>query len=149
MSEYTKKALFSRLTGSDALTELLGTDENNGPAIFNATMNQKLQDLENPETSWTDPCVTFRETDGSADSRFRTETIDNEICDIEVWARTSSALVIPRIAAEVDKLLHNQDLTLESGENYDCVRFAQQPDLYDDKIKFHFGLYRYRLVVRR
>lgn len=141
MSAVTKKALYSTLAGGTALTNLLSTDENNDPAIFNAFLNK----LESPSF----PCITFRESSGSADQRFKSETVDQEIWDLEIWAKTESALVVSQIFAEVDRLLHNKTLTLETGRNYDCVRIAQNPDMYDTKLNLSFGLYRYKLVASR
>ena len=139
MSEYSKKAIYSALSGRAALTTLLGTDEDANPAIYNVSFNA----VSDPPF----PCVTFREGDGSADQRFRTETVGSEIFDLEAWARTESGLIIPRILEQIDAALHNQRLTLASGYNFESVRLTQSPDLYDDKLNLHFGLARYRLIV--
>lgn len=149
MSASTKKAIMAKLSGDTQLIALLGGDENGDPAIFNATMNRKQRDLKTPASSWTLPAITFREADGGADKRFHGVTVDSELFDIEVWADTDSALTVTNIAERLDALLHNQLLMLGSGRNYDCVRVSQNPDLYDDKLNLHFGLYRYRLVVSR
>lgn len=147
MSEFTKTAIYSTFTGDTALADLLGTDENGAAAVFNATMNQKQQDIADPSKSWTYPCVTFRESDGVADSRFTTSAVGTEFFDIEVWWQTSSALTGARIAARIESLLHNRSLIVSSGRVYHCERVSQIPDQYDSKLKVHFGLYRYKLVV--
>lgn len=144
MSATTKKAIYKALSDDSALVALLGKDELNGPAIFNTSMNKLTN-----RSGWSYPCITFRESDGSADSRFRESTTDSEVFDLEVWSQAESAVTPGQIADRIDELLHNQVLILESGRNYDCVRFAQIPDQYDKDIKAHFGLYRYRLAVSR
>ncbi|MCE5199801.1 hypothetical protein LLG39_12590 [bacterium] len=149
MSDVTKTAIYSAISGDSALAALLGKDELNSPAIFNATLNQKLQDKANPGNSWTFPCITFRQEPSSTDTRFRESTVDNEIFAFEIWVETTSALTIPLIGNHLDRILHNKTLLLGSGSNYDCVRITQAPDLFDDKLNLHFGLYRYRLVVSR
>ncbi|MFA6666299.1 MAG: hypothetical protein WCT06_06980, partial [Armatimonadota bacterium] len=63
--------------------------------------------------------------------------------------KTDSALTVPRIAEQIDTLLHNKALSTSEGKIYDCARVAQIPDQYDDKLKLHFGLYRYKLVASR
>lgn len=147
MSAETKTAIYSVLASDSELTDLLAADENDDPAIFNSNMNKLAIDRKLEEVPL--PCVTYREGPGSADSRFRQETVDAETFDLEAWAKTESGLVVPAIGARIDALLHNQVLTLSSGTNYDCVRISQTPDLYDDKLNLHFGLYRYRLIVSR
>jgi len=142
MSLETKTALYSVLTSDEALAALLGTDENDDPAVFNSNMNKLAQ-----ESGWSYPVVIFREADGKADARFRAETVGTEIFDLEIWG--SSAKTVAEIFDEIDRILHNQTLTLESGTCYDCVRIAQNPDQYDSKLKIHFGLYRYKLVVSK
>lgn len=144
MSAVTKAALYSTLTNSNNLIALLGTDENGAPSIFNATLNEKIA-----EQGWTYPAITFREASGSADGRFREITVDSEDFDLEIWAQTTSALVVPQIHTVVDGLLHNQKIVLDSGLCFDIVRVAEQPDLYDSILKLHFGLYRYRLIAAR
>ena len=141
MSDVTKAAVYEALAGDDDLTALLGVDENGNPAIYDSNMNK----LVDPAF----PCITFREGPGSADGRIRQDTVDYETFDLEVWARDESALTIPQIHNEIDRLLHQQTLTLDTGENLDCVRLSQNPDMYDTELKLHFGLYRYRLVVSR
>ena len=144
MSEFTKKAIYSKLTGDTVLAALLGTDENDAAAVFNATMNRMQEDA---TTGWTYPAVTFREADGVADARFVSGSHGTEFFDFEIWAGTDSPLVIARIAARIEALLHNQTLTVSSGKVYCCENISQIPDQYDDKLKVHFGLYRYKLVV--
>jgi hypothetical protein len=141
MSEHTKRAIYSRLTGDIVLCAMLATDAGGNIAIYNASYNKA-----NPAIF---PCITFREADGSADQRVTGGTVDTEYFDLEIWARTESALVVPQIAGRMDVLLHNQTLSLTSGVNYNCSRVAQAPDQWDDKNKLHFGLYRYKLVVGR
>jgi hypothetical protein len=141
MSSISKTAIMSKLTSATALTTLLGKDEGDRPAIYNASLNQVNQPAF--------PAITFREASGAPDGRFIDDTIDSEYFDIEIWSKSESALIVPAIALQVDLLLHNQTLTLASGECYDCARIAQNPDNFDSKLKLHFGLYRYRLIVRR
>ena len=141
VSDVTKKAVYEALAGDDDLIALLGLDENGDPAIYDSFMNK----LVDPPF----PCITFREGAGSADGRVRNDTVDYETFDVEIWARDESALTIPQIHNEIDRLLHQQTLLLETGENLDCVRLSQNPDQYDPELKLHFGLYRYRLVVSR
>jgi len=143
MSEFTKTAIYTKLTGDATLATLLGHDENAKPAVFNANMNQKQQST----TGWTYPCITVREDEGSVDQRFVSGTVEAEYFDIEAWWPNDSALTGARILARIDALLHNATLTLSTGVCYNCVRVSKTPDLYDDKLKVHFGLYRYRLVV--
>jgi len=147
MSELTKKALFSILSSDTALTALIGKDENGSAAIFNATFNEVTAESKN----WSYPVITFREDTTTADARFTAQTVDAEIFDIEIWAKTTSSLTIPTIHKELDRILHNKTLSLIStqGRNYDCVRIASSPDQYDSKLKLHFGLYRYKFVVLR
>ena len=147
MSEYTKAAIYSAQKSDTALEALLGADENFDPAIFNANMNEKQQDLADPSKSWTYPCVTFREADGTADPRFTNNAVGTEFFDFEVWWQASSALTGARIAARLDALFHNEPLTVASGHVYNCERVSQIPDNYDPKLKVHIGLYRYKLVV--
>jgi hypothetical protein len=141
MSSASHTALYSKLTGAGALTALLGAQADGLPAVFNASLNK----LSSPVF----PIVTFREDSGTADARFAHSTVDEEIYNIEVWAATESALVVPAIFAQIDALLHNGTLTLASGVFYDCYRLSQTPDMYDDQLNLHFGLYRYRLVLSR
>jgi hypothetical protein len=141
MSELTKKAVWGVLSGDGELAALVGKDSGGNPAIFNANFNRA-----NPAVF---PCITFREADGSAFGGIRGETVDAEYFNIEVWAKTDSALTVPRIAERIDSLLHNKALSGTGGRIYDCARVAQAPDQYDDKLKLHFGLYRYRLVAGR
>lgn len=141
MSEVTKKAIYSTLSGDAEIVSLVGRHSDGSPAIFNANFNRA-----NPAVF---PCITFREADGSAFGGIRKETVDAEYFNIEVWAKTDSALTVPRIAERIDALLHNKALSGAGGSIYDCVRVSQVPDQYDDKLKLHFGLYRYRLVVSR
>lgn len=147
MSEYTKTALYGLLTGDAALAALLGDDENGKPAVFNATMNQKLRDLSTPASSWTYDCITFREADGPVDPRFTAGLVGAEFFDIEIWSQSNSAVTIPRIAARVIALLHNETLTVTSGKVYCCELVSQRLDQYDDKLHVHFGLMRLKLVV--
>lgn len=147
MSEFTKTAIYSTLIGDSALVALLGTDENSAPAIFNAAMNQKQRDLETPGNSWTYDCITFREAAGNADPRFTSGAHGTEFFDFEVWSKATSSLNRARIAARLDALFHNVALTVSSGKVYWMERVTQVPDQYDEKLKVHFGLYRYRLIV--
>ena len=144
MSTVTKKAFYAKLAADATLLALIGSDELGGPAIFNASMNRVAQG-----TGWSFPAITFREADGANDQRLRSETVDREFYDVEVWAEGESALTVGQIAGRIETLLHNQSLTVDSGEVYDCSRVTQSPDMYDDKLNLHFGLYRYQLVVRR
>ena len=141
MSEYSKKAIYSKLSGDTAFAALLAKDENNNPGIYNTNLNQI-----HPVNF---PCTTFRESDGTTDPRFRTITIGTEFFDFEIWADDKSGLTTARIAERLNALLHNQPITLSSGECYDCIRVTQSPDNYDPKLKLQFGLYRYKLTVRR
>ena len=144
MSEFTKTAIYSKLTGDTALAALLGKDENAAAAVFNTTMNRLREDA---TTGWTYPAVTFREADGVADARFVSGSHGTEAFDFEVWWQNDSSLPGSRIAARLEALLHNKTLTVSSGKVYCCEKVSQIPDQYDDKLKVHFGLYRYKLVV--
>ena len=141
MSVTTKKAIWSTLSGDAELSSLVGRDSGGNPAVFNANFNRA-----SPAVF---PCITFREADGSAYGGIREETVDAEYFNIEVWAKTDSALTVPRIAEQIDTLLHNKALSTSEGKIYDCARVAQIPDQYDEKLELHFGLYRYRLVAGR
>jgi hypothetical protein len=149
MSEATKKAIFSKLKGGTALVALLGKDENSDPAVFNKSYNQVTAELVEAASETLYPLLTFREDIGSADLRFRAENVGSEVWDIEAWAKDESALVVPSILDSIDSLLHNQSVTVTGGTVFDCVRLSQNPDLYDEKRKLHFGLARYRLIVQR
>jgi hypothetical protein len=149
MSSVTKKAIYEILIGDSALVAIIGKDENGDPAVFNSTYDKVTAEIVGGAGEDLYPIITFRESAGSSDQRFRAGTVDNEGFDLEIWARTESGLVVSEIANRVDQLLHNQEILVDSGAVFDCVRMMQNPDGYDEKLKLHFGLMRYRLVVQR
>ncbi|MHB0913939.1 MAG: tail completion protein gp17 [Armatimonadota bacterium] len=139
MSEYTKTAIYSALSGDAALSALLATDEGGEPAVFAASLNKY------PDAPF--PCITVREAEVEADPRFEAAPVDAETFEIEVWARTESALTVPRIHAEVERVMGN--LLVEGETLYYCGRTGETPDLYDDKLDLLHGMAKYRLIVGR
>lgn len=148
MSGYTKSALYDILSEDTELVESLGSDENSDPAIFNATYNQITAELAETLTTSLYPIVTFREDNMASDMRFSESSVRTEYWSIEVWARTESGLTVPNILKHIKRLLHQQSITLDSGYTFESVLISESPDQYDSVLKLHFGLARYRLIVK-
>lgn len=141
MSEVTKQAIYRTLSGDETLVQMLARDAGGRIAIYGSSLNK--------HEDGAFPCITFRESSGTSDLRFRGLIVDSEIFDLEIWARTSSNRVIAQIAAEVDRLLHGATLAVVDGRVFEIARVAQNPDNSDPRTNLRFGLYRYRVRTCR
>jgi hypothetical protein len=151
MSLATKQAILARLQSDGALVALLAKDPNDPsaqprPAIFNAHLSAA------PPVY---ACVTFRQSTGSPDNRFRpalpgdvTQNVDDEYFDFEAWTQAPSFVPISSIQARLDVLLHQQSFAAGTSQVFWSERVLEQPDLYDDVLKAHYGLFRYRVRVQ-
>lgn len=148
MSNNTKTAIYEILTGGNTLTALLGVDENDDPAVFNATYNQITAEQVDNETDSLYPIVTYRQADDATDSRVQGSRVSVELWDFEVWARTESGTVVPAILAEIRRLLHHAAVNGGGDYVFESLLISQSPDNYNSGTGLHFGLARYRLVVR-
>ena len=151
MSLATKQALLARLEADAALAALLAKDPNDTrasprPAIFDSHLSAA------PPVY---ACVTFRQSSGAPDNRFRParagdapQNIEDEYFDFEAWTQAPSSAPIAAIQARLDAALHQQAFAAGSTQVFWSERVLEQPDLYDDVLKAHYGLFRYRLRVQ-
>lgn len=151
MSQATRIAVVAAMSGDADLVALLAKDPADGtsPAIFDGTRNQAPPVYN---------CITFRVETAAPDNRFRpppaagggASSVEDEYFDIEAWSQKPDSADIEAIAACLDALFDGRSLTLTGGGSvFWSERVLSQPDHYDDQLNAWFGLFRYRLRVRK
>jgi hypothetical protein len=168
MSTALSKAVYARLSGSEALTgaggeaqaelaTLLGLDtESDAPAVFfgNKSSAQAFDGSGNPLPLY--PCITFRPSGGSTDRRFQQETgaVERVLYDFEIWEDGTSAKRITDIAECMELLLDTRrgvvsGLSLESGKLFAMQAFSPLAVVYDPSLHAWAGLVRYEFLEVR
>ncbi|MCW3059708.1 MAG: hypothetical protein JWQ02_1529 [Capsulimonas sp.] len=149
MSLATKTAIAAAMLSDAALVALLPKRprDPSTPAIFNS--NKTLA----PPVY---PCVTYRISSGVPDKRFRPpiqtggpSSVEDEYLDIEAWSQKPECAEIEAIAESLNALFDGQALALTTGRIFRAELLMSQSDLYDDKLNAWYGLYRFRLRIKK
>jgi acetylglutamate synthase len=150
MSQASRIAVVAAMQADAALVALLAADPDSlttppAAAIFNAYKDQA------PPVY---PCLTYRISTGAPDHRFRPSraagggpaTVKDEYFDLEAWSKTPDSAPIEAIGARLTVLFDGASLALTGGGSiFWSELVTYQPDLYDDDLNAHYGLFRFRI----